>query len=78
MPTNVPDLDLIPSTMALATLDRSLGHQEGMGLILTKALSLLEDQLYKLKPYIDKETKIIAAATAIKIIPSNPIFIMFF
>ncbi|MFT5789965.1 MAG: chromosome partitioning protein, partial [Shewanella sp.] len=38
VPTNVAGLDLIPSTMALATLDRSLGHQEGMGLILTKAL----------------------------------------
>ncbi|MCL1057859.1 ParA family protein [Shewanella gelidimarina] len=44
VPTNVPGLDLIPSTMALATLDRSLGHQEGMGLILTKALALLDDQ----------------------------------
>ncbi|MGS0727473.1 ParA family protein, partial [Shewanella sp. 0m-11] len=37
-------LDLMPSTMALATIDRSLGHQEGMGLILTKALKLIEDR----------------------------------
>jgi len=44
VPTNVVGLDLIPATMALATLDRSLGHQEGMGLILTKALALLSDQ----------------------------------
>ena len=41
VPTNVQGLDLLPATMALATLDRSLGHQEGMGLILTKALALM-------------------------------------
>ncbi|GIU50666.1 cobyric acid synthase [Shewanella sairae] len=44
VPTNVEKLDLLPSTMALATLDRSLGHQEGMGLILKKALHLVEDR----------------------------------
>ncbi|WOT06271.1 ParA family protein [Shewanella youngdeokensis] len=44
IPTNVSGLDLMPSTMALATLDRSLGHQEGMGLILTKALALIKEQ----------------------------------
>ena len=44
VPTNVQGLDLLPATMALATLDRSLGHQEGMGLILTKALALLAGQ----------------------------------
>ena len=29
--------------MALATIDRSLGHQQGMGLILKKSLSLVQD-----------------------------------
>jgi chromosome partitioning protein len=41
--TTVEGIDLIPSTMALATLDRSLGHQGGMGLILKKLLLLVED-----------------------------------
>ena len=44
VPINVEGLDLMPATMALATLDRSLGHQEGMGLILKKALQLIEDR----------------------------------
>ncbi|MDR8524447.1 ParA family protein [Shewanella fidelis] len=44
VPTNVENLDLMPATMALATLDRSLGHQEGMGLILKKALQLVADR----------------------------------
>lgn len=44
VPTNVQGLDLMPSTMALATLDRSLGHEEGMGLILKRALKLIEGQ----------------------------------
>jgi chromosome partitioning protein len=42
LPTKVEGIDLLPATMALATLDRSLGHQEGMGLILKKLLALLE------------------------------------
>ena len=42
VPTLVENLDLLPSTMALATLDRALGHQEGMGLILRNMLKLLE------------------------------------
>lgn len=42
--TSVEGLDILPSTMALATLDRSLGHQEGMGLILQRALKLVEDR----------------------------------
>lgn len=41
--TAVEGIDLLPSTMALATLDRSLGHQGGMGLILKKALALVAD-----------------------------------
>ncbi|WP_394146905.1 ParA family protein [Shewanella atlantica] len=40
--TDVEGIDLLPSTMALATLDRSLGHQGGMGLILQKLLALVE------------------------------------
>ena len=41
--TAVDGIDLIPSTMALATLDRSLGHQGGMGLILKKILLSVDD-----------------------------------
>jgi len=37
--TQVPNIDLIPSAMGLATLDRELGHREGMGLILKKILA---------------------------------------
>ncbi|ABM00480.1 ParA family protein [Shewanella amazonensis] len=43
VPTLVENLDLIPATMALATLDRALGHQEGMGLVLRNLLKLMED-----------------------------------
>lgn len=43
MPTQIEGLDLIPATMALATLDRALGHQEGMGLVLRNLLAILED-----------------------------------
>lgn len=38
-PTMLPNLDILPATMAIATLDRSLGNKGGMGLILQKALS---------------------------------------
>ncbi|GGI67417.1 ParA family protein [Shewanella gelidii] len=41
--TLVDNLDLLPATMALATLDKALGHQGGMGLVLKKLLSLVED-----------------------------------
>ncbi|WP_434940411.1 ParA family protein [Shewanella sp. HL-SH8] len=44
MPTQLEGLDLLPATMALATLDRALGHQEGMGLVLRNLLVLLEDK----------------------------------
>jgi chromosome partitioning protein len=37
-PSGVSNLDILPSSMALATLDRSLGNKGGMGLILKKAL----------------------------------------
>ncbi|MCL1141665.1 ParA family protein [Shewanella gaetbuli] len=42
VPTQIEGLDLLPATMALATLDRALGHQEGMGLVLRNLLQLLE------------------------------------
>ncbi|WP_428616884.1 ParA family protein [Shewanella sp.] len=44
VPTKVEGIHLLPATMALATLDRSLGHQEGMGLILKRLLNLVADQ----------------------------------
>ncbi|UJF21283.1 ParA family protein [Shewanella sp. OMA3-2] len=44
LPTQLEGLDLLPATMALATLDRALGHQEGMGLVLRNLLVLLEDK----------------------------------
>ena len=44
LPTQIEGLDIIPANMALATLDRSLGHQEGMGLVLRNLLALLEDK----------------------------------
>lgn len=42
--TNVENMDLIPSSMGLATLDRELGHKEGMGLILKRILAGLSEQ----------------------------------
>lgn len=44
VPTQVDGLDLLPATMALATLDRALGHQEGMGLVLRNLLALVADE----------------------------------
>lgn len=43
VPTLVDGLDLLPATMALATLDRALGHQEGMGLVLRNLLALVAE-----------------------------------
>ena len=43
LPTLVEGLELLPATMALATLDRALGHQEGMGLVLRNLLALVAD-----------------------------------
>ncbi len=42
--TAFDNLDLIPASMALATLDKVLGQREGMGLILKRILSLVEDK----------------------------------
>jgi chromosome partitioning protein len=43
-PTKLDSLFILPATMALATLDRKMGTQNGMGLILKKALSLVTDE----------------------------------
>jgi len=37
-PTQYPNIDILPATMGLATLDRSLGNKGGMGLVLKKAV----------------------------------------
>lgn len=42
-PTSHENVDLLPATMALATLDRKFGQQGGKGLVLKKALALLKD-----------------------------------
>jgi len=42
--TNEKSLDLLPSSLALATLDKSLGTQKGMGLKLKVMLNLLENE----------------------------------
>ena len=42
-PSNIETLDILPATMAIATLDRSLGNKPGMGLILKKSLSKIVD-----------------------------------
>lgn len=43
-PTKIDSLFILPATMALATLDRKMGTQNGMGLILKKALNLVKDE----------------------------------
>ena len=43
-PTRFENLHLMPATMALATLDRQLGTQSGMGLVLHKAIKNLADE----------------------------------
>ena len=43
-PTKLDSLFILPASMALATLDRKLGNQSGMGLTLKKALGLIEDE----------------------------------
>ena len=42
-PTQYPNIDILPATMALATLDRSMGSKGGMGLVLKKALQKVAD-----------------------------------
>jgi chromosome partitioning protein len=43
IPTDVPNISLMPGSIALATLDKSLGGQDGVGLILNRALNALSD-----------------------------------
>jgi chromosome partitioning protein len=42
--TKLDSLFILPATMALATLDRKLGAQSGMGLILRQALALISEE----------------------------------
>ncbi|WP_448247491.1 ParA family protein [Thalassotalea agariperforans] len=42
-PTKYANIDILPATMGLATLDRSLGAKGGMGLVLKKAIAKLSD-----------------------------------
>jgi chromosome partitioning protein len=42
-PSGIEGLDILPATMALATLDRSMGNESGMGLILNKAIKKISD-----------------------------------
>lgn len=43
-PSKLDSLFILPATMTLATLDRQMGTQNGMGLILKKALDLVADE----------------------------------
>ncbi len=43
-PTHYPNIDILPATMGLATLDRSLGNKGGMGLVLKKAMRAIQDE----------------------------------
>lgn len=43
-PTQYKNIDIMPATMGLATLDRSLGAKGGMGLVLKKAIQKLSDE----------------------------------
>lgn len=43
-PTHYDNIDILPATMGLATLDRSLGNKGGMGLVLKKAMEKIADE----------------------------------
>lgn len=43
-PSKLDSLFILPATMALATLDRQMGSQQGMGLVLKKALAAVEQE----------------------------------
>ena len=43
-PTQYENIDILPATMGLATLDRSLGTKGGMGLVLKIAMNLLVNE----------------------------------
>jgi len=42
-PTQYSNIDILPATMGLATLDRSLGTKGGMGLVLKKAMQKISE-----------------------------------
>ena len=42
-PSTMENLDILPATMAIATLDRSMGNKTGMGLILKKTLAKISE-----------------------------------
>ncbi|MEL0640339.1 ParA family protein [Pseudoalteromonas aliena] len=42
-PSTLENLDILPATMAIATLDRSMGNKTGMGLVLKKALAKISE-----------------------------------
>jgi chromosome partitioning protein len=44
LPTQLANIEVIPATTALATLERQAIGQDGMGLVLSRALSLLADE----------------------------------
>jgi chromosome partitioning protein len=43
-PSSYENIDILPATMGLATLDRSLGNKGGMGLVLKKALQAIKNE----------------------------------
>ena len=43
-PTKLDNLYVLPATMALATLDRTMGSEQGMGLVLKKALATISGE----------------------------------
>lgn len=43
-PTQYSNIDILPATMGLATLDRALGAKGGMGLVLKKALAKISSE----------------------------------
>lgn len=43
LPTDIKNISLIPASMALSTLDRRVGDQDGMGLFIKNQLALVKD-----------------------------------
>ena len=43
-PTSLPNVSLLPATTSLATLERQVSGQEGMGLVLARSLAQLWDE----------------------------------
>lgn len=41
--TQFENISILPGAISLATLDKTMGNKEGLGLILTRALSMVED-----------------------------------